>query len=84
MRTGVTHSYQFFVDGKPFGTRRDMAGYNPDSYPKPGVPQGTLSEKKTIASKLYEGPLRTIGSMPRRASIRPCPRPSWSGRTARD
>ena len=55
MRTGVTHSYQFFVDGKPFGTRRDISGYNPDSYPKAGVPQGTLSEKKTIASKLYEG-----------------------------
>jgi hypothetical protein len=31
MRTGVTHSYQFVVDGKPFGTRRDLAGYNPDS-----------------------------------------------------
>ncbi len=55
MRTGVTHSYQFYVDGKPLGTRRDMAGYNPDSYPRPGVPQGTLSEKKTITSKLYDG-----------------------------
>jgi enterochelin esterase-like enzyme len=55
MRTGVTHSYQFYVDGKPFSTRRDIAGYNPDSYPKPGVPQGKLSEKKTITSKLYDG-----------------------------
>ena len=50
MRTGVTHSYQFLVDGKPLGTRRDIAGYNPDSYPKAGVPKGTLSEKKTISS----------------------------------
>jgi len=55
MRTGVTHSYQFYVDGKAAGTRRDVAGYNPDSYPKAGVPKGTLSEKKTITSKLYPG-----------------------------
>ncbi len=55
MRTGVTHSYQFYVDGKPLGARRDVAGYNPDSYPKPGVPKGTLSEKKTITSKIYDG-----------------------------
>jgi enterochelin esterase-like enzyme len=55
MRTGVTHSYQFYVDGKPLGARRDVAGYNPDSYPKPGVPKGTLSDKKTITSKIYDG-----------------------------
>jgi enterochelin esterase family protein len=55
MRTGVTHSYQFYVDGKPLGARRDVAGYNPDSYPKPGVPKGTLSGKHTITSKLYNG-----------------------------
>ena len=55
MRTGVTHSYQFMAEGKPLLTRRDIAGYNPDSYPKPGVPQGTLSEKKTITSKIYNG-----------------------------
>jgi enterochelin esterase-like enzyme len=55
MRTGVTHSYQFYVDGKPLGARRDVPGYNPDSYPKPGVPKGTLSDKKTITSKIYDG-----------------------------
>lgn len=55
MRTGVTHSYQFLNEGKPLGARRDVAGYNPDSYPKPGVPKGTLSEKKVITSKLYPG-----------------------------
>jgi enterochelin esterase family protein len=55
MRTGVTHSYQFTADSKPLGARRDVAGYNPDSYPKPGVPKGTLSEKRTIASKIYDG-----------------------------
>jgi enterochelin esterase family protein len=55
MRTGVTHSYEFAAEGKALFPRRDVAGYNPDSYPKAGVPKGTLSEKKTIASKIYEG-----------------------------
>jgi enterochelin esterase family protein len=55
MRTGVTHAYEFHADGKPLFARRDVAGYNPDSYPKAGVPKGTLSPKKTIASKIYEG-----------------------------
>lgn len=55
MRVGVTHAYQFFADGKPLGNRSDVPGYNPDSYPKPGVPQGKLSEKHTITSKIYDG-----------------------------
>lgn len=55
MRTGVTHNYQYFASGKPLGDLRTAVGYNPDSYPKPGVPHGTLSEKHTITSKIYEG-----------------------------
>jgi enterochelin esterase-like enzyme len=55
MRTGVTHSYQYFADGKALGPRGDATGYNPDSYPKAGVPRGTLSEKKTIVGKIYAG-----------------------------
>ena len=55
MRVGVTHAYQFFADGKSIGNRSDVAGYNPDSYPKSGVPQGKLSEKQTITSKIYDG-----------------------------
>jgi enterochelin esterase-like enzyme len=55
MRTGVTHSYQYFADGKPRGARGDAVGYNPDSYMQPGVPHGTASEKKTIVSKIYDG-----------------------------
>ena len=51
MRTGVTHSYQYYADGKPLGARGDAIGYNPDSYPKPGVPHGKVSEKRTIVSK---------------------------------
>src|SRR5580704_8162268 len=44
MRTGVLHQYQFYAAGKPLGARGDAVGYNPDSYPKPGVPKGKLSE----------------------------------------
>jgi enterochelin esterase family protein len=55
MRTGVTHSYQYFAAGKPLGARGDAVGYNPDSYPKPTVPHGKVTEKQTIVSRLYDG-----------------------------
>ena len=55
MRTGVLHEYQFYAAGKPLGARGDAVGYNPDSYPKPGVPHGKLSEKHTLTSKIYDG-----------------------------
>jgi enterochelin esterase family protein len=55
MRVGVTHAFQFYADGKPAGNRSDVSGFNPDSYPKPGVPKGKLSEKHTITSKIYDG-----------------------------
>ena len=55
MRTGVTHSYQYYSAGKALGARGDAVGYNPDSYQKPGVPHGKVTEKKTIVSKIYDG-----------------------------
>jgi enterochelin esterase family protein len=55
MRTGVTHSYQYYAAGKPLGARGDAVGYNPDSYAKPGVPRGAAGEKRTIVSKIYDG-----------------------------
>jgi enterochelin esterase family protein len=55
MRTGVTHSYQYFADGKPLGARGDAVGYNPDSYPKQGVPKGKPGSKQTIVSKVFDG-----------------------------
>jgi enterochelin esterase-like enzyme len=55
MRTGVTHSFQYYAAGKPLGARGDAIGYNPDSYPKPGVAHGKLSEKQTIVSRIYDG-----------------------------
>lgn len=55
MRVGVTHAFQFYAAGKPAGNRSDVSGFNPDSYPKPGVPKGKLSDKHTITSKIYDG-----------------------------
>src|SRR6202789_3682472 len=55
MRTGVLHEYQFYSAGKPLSARGDAVGYNPDSYPKPGVPRGKLGEKHTLTSKIYDG-----------------------------
>ncbi len=37
------------------GGQRDLPAYNPDSYERPGVAKGKLSEKFTITSKIYEG-----------------------------
>ena len=55
LRLGTTHRNQYVVDGKPFGAAYEVAGYNPDSYPLPGVPRGTLSERKTLKSAIYPG-----------------------------
>ncbi len=55
MRTGVTHSYQYYAAGKPLGARGDAVGYNPDSYPKASVPRGRVTDKQTIISRIYEG-----------------------------
>jgi enterochelin esterase-like enzyme len=54
LRLGTTHNYNYFADGKSLGTY-DVAGYNPDSYPQPGVARGTLSEMKTLKSTVYPG-----------------------------
>ena len=52
---GRTYAYEYFEDGQPTGKRSDLTGYNSDSYPRPGVPKGTLSQKYTITSKIYDG-----------------------------
>jgi len=55
LRLGMTHQYQYLDGaGKTIGSY-EVAGYNPDSYPRPGVPRGQLSEKRTLASKIYPG-----------------------------
>jgi enterochelin esterase family protein len=55
MRVGVTHAYEFFAGDRSIAKRSDVPGYNPDSYPQPGVPEGKVSEKHTLTSKIYNG-----------------------------
>src|SRR5258708_11258849 len=45
LTTGRSHAFHYMIDGKPFGGRFDVPAYGPDSYPKPGVSQGKISEK---------------------------------------
>ncbi len=54
LRLGTTHNYNYFAEGKSLGTY-DVAGYNPDSYPLPGVARGTLSAMKTLPGRVYPG-----------------------------
>lgn len=55
LRLGTTHQYQYMAGTQTIGAPYQVAGYNPDSYPQPGVPRGTLSEMKTLKSTLYPG-----------------------------
>ena len=55
LRLGRTHQYQYYDGaGKLIGAY-EVASYNPDSYPMPGVPRGALSEKRTLRSRIYPG-----------------------------
>jgi enterochelin esterase family protein len=55
LRMGRTHQYHYFrADGSEIGAY-EVASYNPESYPLPGVPRGKLSEMKTLTSKVYPG-----------------------------
>ncbi len=52
---GRLHSFHYIIDAAKFGGRLDLPAFAPDSYLAPGVPSGTLSEKITHASKIYDG-----------------------------
>jgi enterochelin esterase-like enzyme len=55
LRLGTTHQYLYQdAAGKPIGSY-EVASYNPDAYPLPGVPSGTLSEMRTLTSNIYPG-----------------------------
>jgi len=45
-RTGTSHNFYYVTNGARFGGRTDIAAFGPYSYEKPGVPKGTLSEKR--------------------------------------
>jgi enterochelin esterase-like enzyme len=55
LKTGRGHSFYYMIDGKRFGGGTNVPSFGPDSYAKPGVPQGKLSEKAVLTSKIYDG-----------------------------
>jgi len=55
LRVGTSHRFHYLVDGARFGGSYDVPAYTPDSYSRPGVPQGRISEKLVHTSKLYGG-----------------------------
>jgi enterochelin esterase-like enzyme len=55
LRTGTSHVFYYTVDGHKVGGKNDIPAYGPESYAKPGVPQGKLSEKMVHTSKIYPG-----------------------------
>lgn len=54
LRLGTTHRYTLLSGGKSVGTS-DVAAYTPLSYPIAGAPSGTLSEMRTVTSRIYGG-----------------------------
>lgn len=52
---GAAHSFFYMVNGARFGGSFDVPAFGPESYQQTGVPAGTLSEKITHTSKIYEG-----------------------------
>lgn len=52
---GKLHSFYYMVNGAKFGGKLDLPAFGPLSYLEPGVPSGTLSDKITHTSKIYDG-----------------------------
>ena len=52
---GKLHSFYYMVNGAKFGGKLDVPAFTPLSYQQAGVPSGTLSEKITHISKIYDG-----------------------------
>lgn len=52
---GKPHSFFYQVAGAKFGGSFDVPAFRPESYQQSGVPTGTLSEKITHISKIYDG-----------------------------
>jgi hypothetical protein len=52
--SGATYCYEIFVDGVGLG-KGDVAGYRPDSHPRPGVGSGTMSDAFDVRSAIYPG-----------------------------
>jgi enterochelin esterase family protein len=54
-QVGKLHAFHYLISGSRFGGTLDLPAFGPLSYRQPGVPSGTLSEKITHTSKIYDG-----------------------------
>ena len=54
-QVGKLHSFHYLVNGSKFGGKLDVPAFGLLSYLQPGIPSGTLSEKITHVSKIYDG-----------------------------
>jgi len=54
LKVGTSHMFEYTINGKPFGGSRNLPAMGPDSYLKPGVPTGKLSERMVHSSKIYD------------------------------
>jgi enterochelin esterase family protein len=54
VRTGEAHLFFYRIDGKAMPPG-DIPAYGTESYPRPGVPEGRISEKLIHTSKIYPG-----------------------------
>jgi len=55
LNTGTAYNYKWIVDGKPIGGANNLPAFGPDSYAKPGVPDGKLTGPMEVPSKIYPG-----------------------------
>jgi enterochelin esterase-like enzyme len=55
LKTGTSHLFYYRINGERFGGKTDVPAYGSDSYQRPGVPEGRLSEKLVHTSQIYPG-----------------------------
>ena len=51
LNTGTAYKYTWIADGKPIGGSNNLAAFGPDSYSRPGVPQGKLTGPIEVPGK---------------------------------
>jgi enterochelin esterase-like enzyme len=49
------HVFHYVVKGERFGGSTDVPAFGPISYTQDGVPEGKLSDKLTLTSRIYDG-----------------------------
>ena len=55
LEAGRSHAYHYLVNGAKFGGDQNLPAFLPEAYSHPGVPQGKLSDRLTMTSKIYDG-----------------------------